>query len=79
MGRDVRAERLAGTAAGLAAEAGVDLPEGLLLWRLAEERPSGVAPIASPDPARALVAAMEGALSADERRQGAHYTPPELA
>jgi hypothetical protein len=79
VGVDPRARSLAGTAAGLAAGAGVALPDQLVLWRLAGGRPRSVAPVASEDPAAALVAAMEAALTADERRRGAHYTPDHLA
>jgi hypothetical protein len=76
---DERAVRLAREAAGLAAGAGVELPEDLTLWRLAGGRPSDVVAVAAADPAGALVAAMEAALTDDERRQGAHYTPADLA
>lgn len=55
------------------------LPVDLELWRIAGGRPAAAAPIEADDPAAALVAALEGSLTADERRRGAHYTPAGLA
>ena len=76
---DRRARALALTASGLAAAAGVRLPQDLELWRVAGGRPASAARIESDDPAGALVTALESALTDAERRGGAHYTPPELA
>lgn len=76
---DRRARALALTATGLATAAGVRLPADLELWRVAGGRPAAAAPIPADDPAAALVAALEDALTDGERTKGAHYTPAELA
>jgi hypothetical protein len=81
---DERARALAAEAAGLAAAAGVALPDDLRLWALAGGRPGGgrrggPVVVAVADPAAALVDALEGRLSQAERRQGAHYSPAALA
>jgi hypothetical protein len=76
---DRRARSLALTAAGLARGAGMGLPVDLELWRIAGGRPAAAAPIAAADPAAAMVAALEQALTPIERKQGAHYTPAALA
>ncbi len=55
------------------------LPVDLELWRIAGGRPAAAAPIEAEDPAGALVAALERSLTTDERKQGAHYTPADLA
>lgn len=55
------------------------LPVDLELWRIAGGRPAAAASIEAEDPAAALVAALERSLTTDERRQGAHYTPADLA
>lgn len=75
---DERARDLARTAAGLAVGAGIALPASLQLWALAGGRPAGVA-LPSVDPAGDLGAALEAQLSEGERRQGAHYTPVDVA
>lgn len=76
---DRRARALALTATGLATGGGFRLPADLELWRIAGGRPAAAAPIEADDPAGALVAALEAALTAGERKQGAHYTPAPLA
>ncbi len=76
---DARAPELARVAAGLAAGAGIELPDGLALWGLAGGRPAAVEPLPSGDPGQELGAALERALNADERRRGAHYTPVAVA
>jgi hypothetical protein len=70
---------MARAAAALAAGAGIDLPDGLALWRLAGGRPGAVRPERCRDPAAELGRRMETGLTEGERRQGAHYTPPALA
>jgi hypothetical protein len=55
------------------------LPNDLELWRIAGGRPAAAAQIAAADPAAAMVAALEQALTPTERKQGAHYTPAALA
>jgi hypothetical protein len=55
------------------------LPADLELWRIAGGRPAAAAPISAADPAATMVAALEAALTPDERKQGAHYTPAALA
>jgi hypothetical protein len=81
MGSDGRVEALALAAEELAVGTGIDLPDALQLWALAGGRPARTAcrPRPCTDPARALGAAMAAALTDDERRQGAHHTPPALA
>lgn len=73
-----RARSIARLASGLAAGAGVTLPDDLQLWDLAGGRPDA-APVPSDDPAGALGAALETALTDAERRQGAHFTPAAVA
>jgi hypothetical protein len=75
---DERALALARRASGLAAGAGVVLPDDLLLWSLAGGRPTAAA-VPSEDPGADLGAAMEATLTAVERRRGAHYTPAVVA
>lgn len=84
MTRDGRAAELAAEAARLAAEAGVELPDRLRLWRLAGGRRAARAASAGrrldgPAAAWELVGALEARLHDGERRQGAHYTPRPLA
>lgn len=69
---------MARLAVGLASGAGIDLPDGLSLWELAGGRPPA-APVPSDEPDRQLGEALEQALSPEERRQGAHYTPAPVA
>jgi hypothetical protein len=76
---DRRAQALARTAEALAQGAGIELPDGLALWALGGGRPAGVPAVPSEDPPTELVRAMEVALTDDERRRGAHYTPADLA
>jgi hypothetical protein len=78
VGADGRAQGLARQAAALALGAGIELPHGLALWRLAGALPE-VEPVASADPAASLMAAMDAGLTAAERRGGAHYTPDDVA
>lgn len=78
MTTDPRARSLARLASGLAAGAGIELPPSLRLWELAGGRPAAPA-VPSADPAAALGDALEAALTGDERRQGAHYTPAAVA
>lgn len=78
MSRERRARDLARLAAGLAAGAGVELPDSLALWQLAGGRPSQ-APMRAADPGTALGEALERALTSGERRRGAHYTPAGVA
>lgn len=79
-----RAGAVAAAAARLARRAGVRLPDDLALWHLAGGRPAE-APTAdgerlTPDAAAwALVDALAGTLTAEQRRRGAHYTPRPLA
>jgi len=75
---DARAGELARLASGLARGGGFELPGSLLLWRLAGGRPEAPA-VASSDPAADLGAALERSLAPEARRQGAHYTPVDLA
>jgi hypothetical protein len=70
---------MARAAAALAAGAGIHLPDGMALWRLAGGRPVGEEPEPCADPATELGRRMEAGLTAGERRRGAHYTPPALA
>lgn len=65
--------------AALAAGAGIDLPDGLALWRLAGGRPCATEAEPATDPAGELGRRMEAGLTAGERRRGAHYTPAALA
>jgi hypothetical protein len=69
---------MARCAVGLAKAAGVALPEELRLWGLAGGRPSA-APMEAGDPGQRLGEALEGGLTTDQRRRGAHYTPPPVA
>ncbi|MDP1820159.1 MAG: N-6 DNA methylase [Acidimicrobiales bacterium] len=78
MGAEDRAVALARVASGLASGAGVELPAGLWLWRLAGGRPRAEAQ-PSADPAADLGAALERTLTDRQRRRGAHYTPAPLA
>jgi len=69
----------------LAAQCGVRLPSDLRVWALAGEARSpsvarsGRATATPSEAAWALVRAMEGALSVEERQRGAHYTPEAVA
>ncbi len=73
-----RAGVLARVAVSLAGGAGVALPDSLLLWHLAGERP--VAPARpSSDPGQELGDELERLLDELARRRGAHFTPPAVA
>lgn len=76
---DSRAVALARHAAGLAASAGIDLPDDLRLWALAGGRPAHSVALPSRDPAQDLGDVLERALSPGERRAGAHFTPTSVA
>lgn len=73
-----RARSMARLASGLAAGAGVALPDDLGLWSLAGGRPDAAATHAG-DPAATLGSALEAALTHGERRRGAHFTPAAVA
>lgn len=85
----LRAATLTRLARELADGAGIALPESLMLQRLAGRLPGAPIPddlhsairarAAAGDPGGALGDALEGLLNSRERRQGAHYTPTDLA
>lgn len=75
---DDRPRALAGTASALAAGTGVTLPDSLALWALGGGRPRAPAQVSS-TPGEDLGAALGAALTEQERRRGAHFTPAAVA